>query len=429
VAPFGLFKKKEKDEEPAQVPTLSQPPGSSLSVQQAQSLLQEIETSNLQALAGKLTPIKISAEQSLKAIGTLASDMEHEKIKLEGLEQRFKSLVENSRKTIIVTLKREASTGLELPQSVNDVRKFKEKLEGMMKRLGEVSGSHSKILNNFMKKNASRMKAEFETLEELLGQTKSIVSDYDQSRNPIVKCSAALNTLSQKTASIKSGEIELESAHKAIDGLQEEIMRMNTEIESLRNSAEFHDAEATARQFEDTKARREAMQNKMLELFSHVSRAFTKYSYGVSKETEGRLSLMSSEPWKLLVLPDVSAYTDLLAQVRKSISSGQIQLKDSEKMISYIDTITQSLPEFQTEARRLDLELGTLGNLNISLLDRVERLGQEIIESTDRLSRSKEHLEVLRRQNEEKKGEVRTLLSEVSDQISSISGQKYVVEG
>jgi chromosome segregation ATPase len=299
----------------------------------------------------------------------------------------------------------------------------------MMKRLGEVSGSHSKILNNFMKKNASRMKAEFETLEELLGQTKSIVSDYDQSRNPIVKCSAALNTLSQKTASIKSGEIELENAHKAIDGLQEEIMRMNTEIESLRNSAEFHDAQSMARQFEDTKARREAMQNKMLELFSHVSRAFTKYSYGVSKETEGRLSLMSSEPWKLLVLPDISAYTDLLAQVRKSISSGQIQLKDSEKMISHIDTITQSLPEFQTEARQLDLELGTLGNLNISLLDRVERLGQEIIESTDRLSRSKEHLEVLRRQNEEKKGEVRTLLSEVSDQISSISGQKYMVEG
>ena len=427
MAPFGLFKRKERDEEPAQVPTFSQPAGSSLSVQQAQSLLQEIESSNIQILKGKLMPIKGSAEQSLKAIGSLASDMEHEKIKLEGLEQRFKSLVENSRKTMVITLKRESSAELELPQSVNDVRKFKEKFEGMMKRLGEVSGSHSKILNNFMKKNASRMKAEFETLEELLRQTKSIISDFDQGRNPIVKCNAALNTLSQKTASIRSGEIELENTQREIGLRQEEITRMNTERDSLRNSPEFLDAQSIAQQFESAKSQRESIQNKMLELFSHVSRAFTKYSYGVSKETEGRLNMMSSEPWKLLELADISAYLDLLQEIRKSVSSGKIQLKDSEKMINYIDLITQSMPEFQAGARRVDSELNSLKNRNTSLLERVERLDQEISESSERLSRSKENLEVLVRQNEEKKSEVKSLLSEVSEMISSISGQKYLV--
>jgi hypothetical protein len=427
VARFGLFKKKERDEEPAQTPSLSQPPGSSLSVQQAQLLLQEIESSNIQILAGKLTPIKGAAEQSLKAIGILASDMEHEKIKLEGLEQRFKSLVENSRKTIVVTLKREASAELELPQSVNDVRKFKEKFEVMMKRLGEVSGSHSKILNNFMKKNASKMKTEFETLEDLLGQTKSIVSEFEQSRNPIVKCNSLLNTLSQKTASIRSGEIELEKAKEEFRLLQEEVARMNTERESLAGSAEFASARSIAAQFENAKLQRESMQNKMLELFSHASRAFTKYSYGVSKETEGRLNLMSSEPWKLLDLADISAYLDLLQEIRKSVSSGKIQLKDSEKTINYIDQIIQSLPEFQAGARQVDSELNSLKTRNTSMLDRVEKLELEINDSAERLSRSKENLELLRRQNDEKKDEVRALLSEASETISSIAGQKYLV--
>jgi uncharacterized phage infection (PIP) family protein YhgE len=171
------------------------------------------------------------------------------------------------------------------------------------------------------------------------------------------------------------------------------------------------------------------MQNKMLELFSHASRAFTKYSYGVSKETEGRLNLMSSEPWKLLDLADISAYLDLLQEIRKSVSSGKIQLKDSEKTINYIDQIIQSLPEFQAGARQVDSELNSLKTRNTSLLDRVEKLELEINDSTERLSRSKENLELLRRQNNEKKDEVRALLSEASETISSVAGQKFLVVG
>src|SRR5688500_16809968 len=150
MARFGLFKKKDKVQEPsAGQPDLVQAQGGSLSIQEAQALLQEIETSNIRALSSRLAPVKSSAERSLKAIGTLASEMEHEKIKLEGLEQRFKSLVENSRKAVIGTLKREALVEFELPESVNDARKFREKFEALMKRFGEVTGSHSKILNNF----------------------------------------------------------------------------------------------------------------------------------------------------------------------------------------------------------------------------------------------------------------------------------------
>jgi chromosome segregation ATPase len=127
-------------------------------------------------------------------------------------------------------------------------------------------------------------------------------------------------------------------------------------------------------------------------------------------------------------MPDISAYSDLLHEVRKSVSSGKIQLKDSDKMISYIDLITQSLPEFQAGARQVDSELSALKDRNSLPLDRAEKLEQEIKESTERLSRSKEGLEVLRRQSEDKKGEVTALLSEVSVLISSISGQKYLVQ-
>ncbi|MGI0037077.1 MAG: hypothetical protein ACRD99_01805, partial [Nitrososphaera sp.] len=402
MARFGLFKKREKDEELAQQPTISQPLGGSLSIQEAQALLQEIETANLRAISTRLAPIKASAERSLRSIGVLATNMEQEKIKLEGLEQRFKSLVENSRKTIVATLRRESSLELELPESVNDVKKFKEKFEMLMKRVGEVTGSHSKILNNFMKKNASRMREELANLEEFLKQSKSIISDFDQKRVPIVKCSGILNTVSQKVSSLRAGEANVADTLNEISALHDELSRMKTEAESLKNSPEFRAAESLAQRLEKAESQRDDLQSKMLELFSHVSRAFTKYSYGVSKETESRLNLMSSEPWKLLDLPDTSDYSALLLEVRKSVSSGKIQLKDSDKMIHYIDLIAQSLPDFQTRAMQLRQELGLLRNQDTSSFELARQLEQKTAEATERLSRSKDTEELLKRQNEEK---------------------------
>ncbi|HEY7506342.1 MAG TPA: hypothetical protein VH621_01925, partial [Nitrososphaera sp.] len=182
--PFRFFKKKES-ETPVEGLAVAAPAAGALSVQQAQDLLHTIESSKVQELATRLAPIKESAAESLKIIEGLASDMENEKLKLEGLEQRFKSVAENAKRTVVSSLRREAATELPQIQSANDAKKFKEKFETMMNRFGEVSGSHSKMINAFMKKHASRMKDEFEALTKLLNETRAAISDFEQRRAPI----------------------------------------------------------------------------------------------------------------------------------------------------------------------------------------------------------------------------------------------------
>jgi len=135
VPPFGLFKRKSAD-----IPSVEQsiptPSNDILSIQQAQDLLQSLESVKMQELSARLIRIKESAGESLEVIDTLAKEMDRENIKLEGLEQRLKSVVEHSKKTVVSSLKREASIELPLPQSANDVKKFKERFETMMKRFG-----------------------------------------------------------------------------------------------------------------------------------------------------------------------------------------------------------------------------------------------------------------------------------------------------
>ncbi len=424
MAPFNFFKKKE-EEQPTEQSVISLPQGESLSIQEAHELLQQFESANIRTLSTRLTPVKASVDHSLKIIGALAVDMENEKIKLEDLEQKFKSVVENSRKTVVSSLKREASIELELPESVNDVKKFKEKFEALMKRLGEVSGSHSKILKTFMKKNATRMRDEFENLEELLTRAKSIISSFDQKRAPLVKCSGFLNSASQKVASLNSAVLNAETLLKENSALQEEIEKMKAELDSLKASSGYKEAQSLAQQLENAELQQEDLRNKLREPFSHISRAFTKYSYGVSRETEARLNLMSSEPWKLLDMPDTSAYSALLAEVRKSISTGKIQLKDSDRTIQYLDSITGSLPDFQLKARQLAAELSSLHKQDISIFQRAGELKHRITERTEQLSRSRDSLELLMRQNEERKGEVGSLLGEASELLSAEAGKRF----
>jgi len=425
VTPFGLFKKKENDA-PAEQPAMIE--AGALSIQQAQDLLRNIESAKVQELSSRLAPVRESASQHLKAIADLASQMEHEKIKLEDLEQRYRSVVENSRKTVVASLKREAATEFQLPQSVNDAKKFKEKFETMMNRIGEVTGSHSKVLNVFMKKHAGKMKDEFESLSKLLNEIKSAVSELDYKRAPIVKCGSVLNTASQKAASIKSSEASVQNIEGEIKNTEAGLARLKGELDALKGSPEFDQAAAVVKKIEDAEGQEEQLCDQMVDLFSRVSRAFTKYSYNITKETEARLSVLSEEPWKVLYEADVSPYSSLLLEIRKSIDSGQIQLKDSDKVLNYLDVILKSLPELQSRAKALRAETDSLHQGDVKLVHRAKELEEEIAQHEEELAKNRQMQEQQKRQITEKTGEVGTLLKEAAEILAELTGQRYSLE-
>ena len=425
--PFGLFKKKES-EALEERPAISAPAAGELSIQQAQDLLRTIEVSRVQELASRLAPVKEAATQSLRTIGGLANDMEHEKLKLEDLEQRYKSVAENAKKTVVSSLRREAATELLLPQSANDAKKFKEKFEAMMNRFGEVSGSHSKMLNAFMKKQASKMKSEFEALTKLLNETRSAMSDFDQRRAPIVKCGSILNTASQKASSIRAAEALVHRIEDETKNMQDTLEQLKGELAALKASPEFGEAEAAAQKADDAERREEQFHAELVDLFSHVSRAFTKYSYGLTKETEARLQTMSDEPWKILQENDVSPYSSLLAEIRKSIAAGKIQLKDSDKILHYLDVILNSLTEMQGRARTIREERESLRRSDSGMVGRAKELQEKIAQHEEELVKNAQNIEQQRRQIAEKEDELAAQLKEASAILEELAGQKYSLQ-
>ena len=422
--PFGLFKKKPSDISSAdhQIPT---PATETLSIQQAQDLLHSLESAKVKELSSSLARIKEAAAESLKVIDALAKDMDRENIKLEDLEQKLKSVIEHSKRTVVSSLKREASLELPLPQSANDAKKFKERFENMMKRFGEVSGSHSKVLNAFMKKQSGKMKDEFEFLTKLLDETRATISEFDRKREPIIKCGNILNTSLQKLSSIKLAESLARNAEREIEDIERDLKEVESELAVLSASKEYEQASIGMRGISEAEKKQEEFHAKIRDLFSHLSRAFTKYSYGITKETEQRLKTLSDEPWQILYEKNVTPYSSLLLEIRRSIDSGQIQLKDSDKALQYIDKILETLADLQHKAQTIKTEIDSYRQLDIETVYKAKGLEQKIVQYTEELARSRQDLDKQRRQAKDKTEEVNALLKRASEILAELTGHKY----
>jgi chromosome segregation ATPase len=424
VAPFGLFKKKPSDIPPTEQ-SIPVPTTDRLSIRQAQDLLESLESVKVKELCSALTRIKECAAQSLKVIDTLAKDMDRENIKLEGLELRLKSVVEHSKRTVVSTLKREASSELPFPQTANDAKKFKERFENMMKRFGEVSGSHSKVLNAFMKKHSGKMKEEFEQLTKLLNETRELIADFDRNREPINRCENILNTALQKVSSIKIAESSAKKIENDIQHIEKELKRLKTELDRLSGSQEYEQASISLQKVAEAKKKQEEFHAKIKDLFSHLSRAFTKYSYGITKETERRLKTLSDQPWEILYEDNISPYFSLLQEIQKSIKSGQIQLKDSDKVLQYMDNILESLPDLQHRAQSIKTEIDSFQEVSVEIVYKAKSLEHEIMQHIEGLARSRQELEQQTRHGKDKTEQVDAILNQAGEILSELTGRKY----
>ena len=427
---FRLFKKKDDVvEEKKDIDSRSQLRNTtnSLTVSDALILLQNIESERIKSLANDLSPIKESVVKSLRSVERVANNLDIEDIKLE--EARFKSIVENSKRTVVSSLRREASSDIPGLQSIHEVKKFEEKLESIIDRFGEVSGSHSRVMNVFMKKYAGKLKGEFETLSSLLKQTKSVVSEFEEENSVTVKSIDLLNIYSQKITAKKANEDKIEDTYREIETLKYDLHELKSQLSRVENSTQFKESYRNLEQIGVLEKEKQEFQRKVSDLYSHVSRAFTKYSYGMTKDTLGRLKVLTEEPWRIFEDAEVSSYASLLVEIQKAVKSGKIKLKDSERIMNYMEIILKSLPEHHDEIRIINLKLNVLReNKNGAVVvNRSEELKNDIRNCTNRLGDLEQLVDQLKKQLTENNSECEHLVKQIDDYILQITGKKYFV--
>ncbi|HET6715720.1 MAG TPA: hypothetical protein VFG90_01225, partial [Nitrososphaeraceae archaeon] len=208
-----------------------------ITITDALDLLKRMDDEKVGDMSRNLMPVRQALENTLLTIGKLAEEMENEKVKVE--DEKFKPSVESSRKILVSSLKKESSSDFQAPASIQEARIFQARLQSLVDRFGDVSGSHSKLLTTFMKKHTGKVKGEFDTISSLEKRTNKIIDSCEEDRLPVTDCIAGLGKTSQLADSIQQQENDLKRLKDEISRLEAEDQDLNKKLVGLEKSSDF----------------------------------------------------------------------------------------------------------------------------------------------------------------------------------------------
>ena len=348
---FGFFKKKTSDnfhEKNSQT--------DSIQAVTDKELLEIIEKEKKlleRDLISDLEPTRRSVLECLDRLRTSADDLEEQELKVEN--PQFESLINNSKRILITSIKKESYIDSSEINDYENAVKFKNNLELLINRFGQVGDSHNRILNEFMRKQLNKLKNEFDNLSSLLKQVTKILSIKESEISKNIACRDDLIMFKEKLTERKDKQdrlLELTDEGTTID---KNIESSKREYDDFHESEEFLNTTNTLEKINDRKMEIGRFERNLINMVSNLSRPITKFSYLASKETQGRLALIQNQP--LEIFSNKSHYIQLFGELRKQVVDKSIQIKDPEKTIHQIDEIVSSLPSLSVELENLKKEL------------------------------------------------------------------------
>lgn len=307
-------------------------------------------------LISDLEPTRRAVLGCLDRLRNGADELDEQEIKVEN--PQFESLIKNSKRILITSIKKESFIESSEIKDYEGAIKFKNNLELLINRFGQVGESHNRILNEFMRKQINKLKNEFDCLSSLLKEVTKILSVKESEMDKYIACRDDLIVFKEKLVERKNKQDMLSELTDERLTIDKNIEASKTEHEDFQRSDEFLNTTETFDKIKEKKNEIGRFEKYMINVVSNLSRAITKFSYLASKDTQMRLSILQNEP--LEIFKDSSQYIQLFSELRKHIVDKSIQIKDPEKTVHHIDEILNSFSSLSSNLKKMKQELSKL---------------------------------------------------------------------
>jgi len=375
-------------------------------------------------LLSNLEPIRNSVLDCLDHLRKDADELEEQEIKVEN--PQFESLINTSKRILITSIKKESFIESSEIKNYEDAVKFKNNLELLINRFGQVGDSHNRILNEFMRKQVNKLKNEFDNLSSLLKEVTKLLSTKESEINKCIACKEDLILLKEKLSERNDKQDRLSELMEEQQTIEKNIETGNKEYEDFQKSEEFLNTSNILEEINDKKNEIGIFEKNMINRVSNLSRPITKFSYLASKETQGRLATILNEP--LEIFNDSSQYLLLFNELKKQILEKSIQIKDPEKTTHQIDEIINSVPSLASNLKNLNEQLiqleSTVNSKNMKHLDDIknmtkmyEKYRSENISSMEQTKNTIDELD----------SASKMLKKKIEDGVSDITNTKYSI--
>lgn len=389
-------------------------------------ILQRSIGEKVKQLSRRIEPLYHESLQHMNNIENIALDLEVAKIDVE--ERSFESLLINAKRMVISSIKKEISSFPEVPKSFQDIKEFHQHLDSMVHRFSELSSSHKKVFNFFIRKYAERLENEFKNISSVSHECKREIYLYEDQLNFLNSSLDGLNVIADKKEMIRSMESLLGDKQHSIDDLRSNIKKVESEINSILNSEKYHNAQQTKQMQTLVEKEKKEFHRELVNSFSKVSRAFNKYSYGMNKSVIHKIQVMTEKPWEIFS-QDIASYGDLIRDVKTSMVKRKINVKDSDKILAYIDNILDSLDEFKNREVNLDKKLHTLqNNPDLSIFSNIRELKEKKSYLSQELLSKETSQRELQTDLEKNTKEIQDLRKPIEKCLLELTGKHYSLQ-
>jgi len=375
-------------------------------------------------LKNDLEPIRTSVLDCLNRLRDSAKELEEQEIKVEN--PQFEPLINTSKNILISSIKKESFIESSEIKNYEDAVKFKNNLELLVNRFGQVGDSHNRILNEFMRKQINKFKSEFDKISSLLKEVTKVLSVKESQINICITCREDLILLNEKLKEKKDKRNRLAELAQELQTIDKNIEAANRQYEDFQKSEEFLNGLNFLEKINNKKDEIGILKKNMINRVSNLSRPITKFSYEASKETQGRLAKLLNDP--LEIFSDNSEYLKLFNELKRDIIEKSIKIKDPEKTIHQIEEIVNSLPSLSSNLKDLKEELILLESStsfkNIKRLNDL-KMTTEMYEKNrlENITKTQETKETI----EELESATNGLKKKIEDKVSEITNTKYSI--
>lgn len=397
-----------------------------ISIDDAEKKLVKIEENLIRNLLEDLRETFVDTNQVFHHINQIAENLNIEEIDVE--EEKLQPLVQNTKNTIVRALRRESSNLVPIPKTFEDFVKFKDSLDASINRFGEVTSSHSRIVNTFMKKHANSLRGE---LKRISDYSEKLNDQYDQiskHRKSIEECRSGLLSIHSKIIEVVKAEDTLNNVNDKIRQLMEEKERNEKEINTLKSSSDYKKSLTYLQEKEDIERKKRKSIQELHEISSHLTKAANKYSYGLSKGTIEKIDMLVNKPSEIVFESDMSPYLSILKDIKESVKSNKIVLKDTNKIIQYFDILANELPKFKSKIKEMDLKIDQLKDRDkISILNKIEKKEVERKEVERNIESETQRKEELSKHKVELEEQTSLSINDIEYQLYTLSKKKYKI--
>jgi DNA repair exonuclease SbcCD ATPase subunit len=353
---FGFGKKKTQGQ------TGSSTQERTIQLGEIPGLLTEAESPHITDVINIAKSVKDEVETNRKKIHTLILHLESDDLNLDDIDRNLMTIVKRGKDSIVSIIKKEITSNLTNPIKYEQAILLNTEINQILKRIGDVLGLNSRIIHIFAKKYADNLKDE---IAKMAGN-----------RNRLQVAINAVENIKENCRMIIDKSEKIREERRTILQKTNRILEINTEIETLKNNI-IH----LERQIHDLKSKKEyakflEIKNKIDSLsseksdikniidaqFSKISRPLGKYSYISSFEKPIRKMMeeLVEDPYQVISPQNKGTIIQILEAVSKSVVSGAISVKDTDKSLEQIQETISRLDEFIALKESYSTKVSTL---------------------------------------------------------------------